>query len=54
MRMAGKVAEPGKEEWLPLSIRSFICSHGSTLSVIWAPAISHAGRPATKLSSITH
>jgi hypothetical protein len=40
MRITGKVAEPGKEEWLPLSIRSFICSHGSTLSVIWAPAIS--------------
>ena len=40
-------------EWLPLSMRSFIVSNGATSATSSAPAASHAGRGATKRSSIT-
>src|SRR5579875_734447 len=41
-------------EWVPLSARSFKVSNGRTSATIWAPACSQAGRPAAKMSSMTH
>ncbi len=53
MLIAGQISQIGEERVAPLSIRSFISSKALRQRPV-RPRLFHAGRPATKLSSITH